>query len=273
MTTKALRAAGVAGLDVLLRRRGGEHDHGDASRARASARISVEHLDAVLAREVEVEQHEVRPLRVREPRLPAQERERLLAVADGREPDGRPGLAQRLERQADVGLVVLHEQPRAGRASSMALEVAEGRQDRFDDLRLVRERDLLERLGVRHRQVGAGHAARPARRGGRRPAPGSARRGSRRRRRAASPPRRSRSGSSCAPTRGSCRGRAGAACAGRSPRPRSRARRRATSPPSAAVIAMREMPTIVTSSPSRRIAALPKSTTWSSSSGTSPRWP
>ena len=38
---------------------------------------------------------------------------------------------------------------------------------------------------------------------------------------------------------------------------------------------MREMPTIVTSSPSRRTAALPNGTRWSSSSasGTSPRWP
>jgi hypothetical protein len=40
-----------------------------------------------------------------------------------------------------------------------------------------------------------------------------------------------------------------------------------------AVRAMREMPTIVTSSPSRAMRASPKLTTWSSSSGTSPRWP
>src|SRR3954447_20013580 len=39
------------------------------------------------------------------------------------------------------------------------LEVAEGRENRFDDLWLVREGDLLERLGVRHRQIGARHAA------------------------------------------------------------------------------------------------------------------
>ena len=153
------------------------------------------------------------------------------------------------------------------------LEVAERGDHGLHHLRLVRVGDLLERLGVGHRQVGAGHAADRARRGGRTPAPGSARRGSRRRRRAASPPRRSRSGWSCAPTRGSCRGRAGAACAGRSPRPRSRARRRGCFAAFSAVTAMREMPTIVTSSPSRRIAAWPKSTVWSSSSGTSPRWP
>ena len=41
----------------------------------------------------------------------------------------------------------------------------------------------------------------------------------------------------------------------------------------AAVSAIREMPTIVTSEPSRRIAATPKRTVKSSSSGTSPRWP
>src|SRR3954454_3632310 len=37
-----------------------------------------------------------------------------------------------------------------------ALEVAEGGHDRLDDLRLVRVGDLLERLGVGHREVRAG---------------------------------------------------------------------------------------------------------------------
>ena len=87
--------------------------------------------------------------------------------------------------------------------------------------------------GVGHRHVGAGHAARRAHRGSRMPAPGSAPPCSPRRRRGASPLRRSPRGWSCAPTRGSCRGRAGAACAGRSPRPRSCARPPASRRPSA----------------------------------------
>src|SRR5215207_3250742 len=55
----------------------------------------------------------------------------------------------------------IHPSPSAAGPAdvSRALEVAEGGDDRFDDLRLVRVGDLLERLGVRHRQVGAGDAA------------------------------------------------------------------------------------------------------------------
>ena len=157
--------------------------------------------------------------------------------------------------------------------ANFELQVAEGGQDGLDDLRLVRERDLLERLGVGHRHVGAGHAA------DRRveiverlllDERGEVRA---RRRRAASPPRRSRSGSSCARTRGSCRGRAGAACAGRSPRPRPRAPRRAPRPPS-----RRSAPCARcrrSSRPRPRGGSRPGRSRRGgrSSSGTSPRWP
>src|SRR3954469_2603218 len=50
------------------------------------------------------------------------------------------------------------QQRRAGAPGRPWSEVLEQREDRLHHLRLVRVRDLLERLGVGHRQVGAGHA-------------------------------------------------------------------------------------------------------------------
>src|SRR3954454_11725299 len=43
-------------------------------------------------------------------------------------------------------------------AARAPLQIAEEADRRLPPLRLVRERDLLEGLGVRHRQIGAGHA-------------------------------------------------------------------------------------------------------------------
>src|SRR4051794_41940830 len=57
-------------------------------------------------------------------------------------------------------------------ASYSRLEIAERRENRFDDLRLVRVGDLLERLGVRHRQGGARGPAGPRGGGGGSPVPG-----------------------------------------------------------------------------------------------------
>ena len=96
--------------DVVLRRRGRQHDDGDPPQVRVALHLG-EHLAAVDAGQVEVEQHEVGPRRGSEVALLVEELERLDAVARDVQPRPRVrGLLERLLRQPDVGGVVLDEQ-------------------------------------------------------------------------------------------------------------------------------------------------------------------
>ena len=70
----------------------------------------LEHLAAVLAREVEVEQHELRARRGLVDALPAQEGHRLLAVADDVQVGREPAALEHLAGEPHVGGVVLDQQ-------------------------------------------------------------------------------------------------------------------------------------------------------------------
>ena len=71
---------------------------------------SCEHLAAVLARQVEVEQHELRPRGLCVEPLAAQEGERLLAVADDVQVGRQPAALEHLACEPRVGRVVLDQQ-------------------------------------------------------------------------------------------------------------------------------------------------------------------
>jgi hypothetical protein len=99
----------VGAQHVLLRLARGEHDDGDGGEVVVGLDLG-QHLAPVLAREVEVEQDQVRPRGSREVPVPAQEVDRLDAVGDAVQPVADLVVGERLLDEDDIARVVLDEQ-------------------------------------------------------------------------------------------------------------------------------------------------------------------
>src|SRR3954451_8062710 len=99
----------VAAHDVLLRLGGGQHDDRDHAQLGVVLELG-QHLAAVAAREVQVEQDQAGPRRVGVLALLAQELQRLLAVVDDVEAVADLVVLERLLGHQDVAVVVLDQQ-------------------------------------------------------------------------------------------------------------------------------------------------------------------
>jgi hypothetical protein len=99
----------VAAQDVLLGLRRRQHDDGDAAQALVGLHLG-QHLATVHARQVEVQQDEVGRRRGGVLALLAQERERLLTVADAVQLVAQLVVLERLAHEHDVARIVLDEQ-------------------------------------------------------------------------------------------------------------------------------------------------------------------
>jgi len=98
----------VGRYDVRLRLRGGQDDYRDPAQVRIFLDLG-QHLAAVFAWEIEVEEDKVRANRLRVAALPAQEGQRLDAVGGDVELVSDLGLFERLDGQPDIAGVVFDE--------------------------------------------------------------------------------------------------------------------------------------------------------------------